>query len=75
MVIANIRSTTLAWVGSPHTFPKASVRFFGANRRSRRWLAALVCVSQPTWGHTPCVPGEGWRGAVLPLTPTANGAL
>ena len=26
------------------------------------------------WGHTPCVPGRGWRGAVPPLTPNGNGA-
>ena len=23
------------------------------------------------WGHTPCVPCGGWRGAVPPLTPTS----
>ncbi len=35
----------------------------------------LMAGSQHTpWGHTPCVPGRGWRGAVPPLTPNRNGA-
>ena len=42
---------------------------FGGVRRAGS--GSLRCPSQPTLrGHTPCVPGRGWRGAVPPLTPT-----
>ena len=39
-------------------------------RRTGLSSVALAGESAYPWGHTPCVPCGGWRGAVPPLTPT-----
>ena len=55
--------------GGPH--PRARCGLPQPRRSSGSWLPdPLVAGSQHTpWGHTPCVPCGGWRGAAPPLTP------
>ena len=54
------------WPGGTPRTPATASEEASAGAGSRPVLAGS---SIPHWGHTPCVPCGGWRGAAPPLTP------